>query len=206
MADDFLDLWLVRHGETDWNRERRTQGHSHNPLSELGVKQARRLAQRLEFEHFDCVYSSDLERALSTAKIVFPDRELVQDVRLREIGRGVLEGTTDTERTEEQRALLRHVRGDRLVQRPPGGENFQDVIDRVGAWLADLPEQGKVIAFTHGGVIHAALHRLVGYSPAFSFASNNTGVSRLILEKGHTTISFLNDHAHLKGREDLWSF
>lgn len=206
MADVFLDLWLVRHGETDWNRERRTQGHSPNPLSELGVKQARRLAQRLSGEPFNCVYSSDLERALQTARIVFPARDLIQDVRLREIGRGVLEGTTDAERTEEQRALLCHVRDDRLVRRPPGGENFQDVIDRVGAWLADLPERGRVIAFTHGGVIHASLHRLVGYSSSFSFAFNNTGISRLVLEQDHTTISFLNDHAHLRGREDLWSF
>ncbi|CAN5863556.1 histidine phosphatase family protein [soil metagenome] len=206
MADSFLDLWLIRHGETDWNRERRAQGHSHNPLSELGIKQARRLAQRLEPETFDRVYSSDLERALQTARIVFPDCEIVQDARLREIGRGILEGTTDAERTEDQRALLHHVRGDRLVRRPPGGENFQDVVDRVGSWLADLPERGKVIAFTHGGVIHAALHRLVGYSSTFSFAFNNTGISRLVLAQDHTTISFLNDHAHLKGREDLWSF
>ena len=206
MADETLELWLIRHGETDWNRERRTQGHSHNPLSALGVKQARRLAQRLENESFDCVYSSDLERALQTANTVFPDRSIIQDARLREIGRGILEGSTDAERTEEQRELLRHVRGDRLLRRPPGGENFQDVLDRVGAWLADLPQQGKVIAFTHGGVIHAALQYLVGYSPSISFAVNNTGITRLVLEKDHTTISFVNDHAHLKGREELWSY
>ena len=206
MSEVCLDLWLIRHGETDWNREGRTQGHSQNPLSELGVKQARRLAQRLESESFDYIHSSDLKRALQTAELVFPARQIVQDERLREVGRGVLEGTTEAERSEEQRALLRHIREDHMTRRPPGGESFQEVIDRVTSWLADLPEQGKAVAFTHGGVIHAALHRLVGDSRVFSFASNNTGITRLVIEKGHTTISFVNDHAHVFGRENLWSY
>ena len=200
-----LDVWLIRHGETDWNREGRTQGHSQNPLSKLGVQQARRLAERLESERFDQVYSSDLKRALQTAMIAVPDRNIVQDVRLREIGRGSLEGTTDAERTEEQRHLFQHIRGDRLARRPPGGENFQDVVERMALWLADLPGEGKVVAFTHGGTIRSALHRLVGYGPAFSFAVNNTSVTRLVIDGEHTTISFVNDHAHLSGRENLWS-
>ena len=122
-----LELWLVRHGETDWNAERRTQGHSQNELSALGVKQAQRLAERLSGETFDTVYSSDLKRALKTAQIVFPEREIIQDKRLREIGRGALEGTTEAERTSEQNELLAYIRQDLMARRPPDGENFQDV-------------------------------------------------------------------------------
>ena len=140
---DALDLWLIRHGETDWNREGRTQGHSQNALSELGIRQARRLGLRLEPEQFDQIYCSDLKRAFQTAALAFPDKKLIQDERLREIGRGVLEGTTDAERSEEQRTLLKRVKGERLTVRPPGGENFQDVMDRVTSWLDDLPKNGR---------------------------------------------------------------
>jgi len=206
MCMGVLELYLIRHGETGWNREGRTQGHSQNPLSKLGIKQARRLGMRLESETFDQTYSSDLKRALQTATIAFPHAEIIQDRRLREIGRGILEDTTDAERSEEQRELLNYIRGERLTRRPPGGENFQDVIDRLESWLEALPKHGKVAAVTHGGVVSAALHRLVGYDKRFSFAMNNTGITRLVLENGHTIISFVNDHSHLRGREDLWTY
>ena len=206
MSMDALDLWLIRHGETHWNREGRTQGHSQNALSELGIKQARRLGMRLESETFDQVYSSDLKRALQTAAIAFPQRDISHDKRLREIGRGSLEDTTDAERSDEQRKLPQYIRGERLTRRPPGGENFQDVIDRLESWLEDLPKHGKVAAVTHGGVVSAALHRLVGYEKRFSFAVNNTSITRLVLEDGHTTMSFVNDHSHIRGREDLWTY
>ena len=201
-----LELWLVRHGETDWNREGRSQGHSQNPLSERGVKQARRLGVRLAAETFDTVYSSDLRRALQTAQLVFPGETIIQDTRLREISRGVLEGTTDATRTEEQRELLRYIREDRLNRRPPGGENFQDVTDRVASWLADLPREGRIIAFSHGGTIRSALCYLFDLPHSFPFALNNTGLTRLILAEGAVTLSFVNDHAHVRGLEELWSY
>lgn len=200
-----LDLWLIRHGETTWNREDRTQGHSHNPLSDLGIRQAQRLGVRLETEHFEHIYSSDLKRALQTAELAFLNKDIIHK-RLREIGRGVLEGTTAAERTQEQRDLLLHVKGERLTRRPPGGENFQYARLRLESWLGDLPKRGKVAAITHGGVISAALQCLVGYDKCFSFAVNNTRITRLILEEGHTTISFVNDHTHIRGQENLWTY
>src|SRR5207244_1461401 len=63
-------LYLVRHGETDWNRERRFQGTSDIPLNELGRAQSRALAQRLTDARLDAVYTSPLSRAVETARIV----------------------------------------------------------------------------------------------------------------------------------------
>jgi broad specificity phosphatase PhoE len=63
-------LLLVRHGETDWNAEGRLQGQTDRPLNDFGRRQARQLAEQLESEELEAIYSSDLARARETAKIV----------------------------------------------------------------------------------------------------------------------------------------
>ncbi len=207
-----LELVLVRHGETLWNRERRVQGQSPNPLSNLGLKQARRLGVRLMDETFDRtfdrVYSSDLPRALQTAELALPGVDAIQDARLREISRGILEGKIDADLTPEEARVREAMRRDRYGYRPQGGENFADVAARVGAWLSSLPEEGRVIAFTHGGVVHTVL-RLILDAPgatSWDFAVNNASLTRILFYDGRVTIAGVNDHAHLLGRENLWSF
>ena len=70
---------LVRHGETDWNAERRWQGHSDRPLNEAGRRQAEELAARLDGAPIDAVYSSDLLRAHETARLLAEPRGLTED-------------------------------------------------------------------------------------------------------------------------------
>ena len=200
-----LDLWLIRHGETNWNREGRIQGQTDVPLSDLGVKQARRLGMRLEAEAFDKVYSSDLKRALQTAQLAMPDANICQDKRLREISRGVLEGCTKEEMTEEEAQLYETMHQDPFNNRLPGGENFQDFNARVKDWLGSLPQEGKIAAFAHGGIVHTSLHLLLGVSDAWTFAVNNASITKLLIEENYTTIAFVNDHAHVMGRDNVWS-
>lgn len=69
-------IYLIRHGETLWNRERRIQGHRDVPLSEAGLEQARRLGKHLRGIHFHGVYASDLQRAVQTAEQVAAGRNL----------------------------------------------------------------------------------------------------------------------------------
>ena len=91
-----LRLILVRHGETEWNAQRRYQGHSDVPLSALGRRQAARAAERLAALKIDAVYTSDLGRALETAEIIAEQRglEVCAEPRLRELNFGVFEGLT----------------------------------------------------------------------------------------------------------------
>src|ERR1700741_2656837 len=90
------ELLLVRHGETDWNRERRFQGHADQPLNETGREQARAPATDLDGNGIDLIYTSDLARARETAEIV--GAQLGLDVvamrELREIDVGEWEGLT----------------------------------------------------------------------------------------------------------------
>ena len=91
-------ILLVRHGETDWNLQRRVQGHSDTPLNDNGRAQALALADTLDDVELDAVYASDLARAFETARIVAERRGLtVTSVPgLRERNFGTWEGLTDT--------------------------------------------------------------------------------------------------------------
>jgi broad specificity phosphatase PhoE len=124
-------LLLVRHGETDWNAVGRLQGHTDRPLSDFGRRQAEQLAEELEDEPLDAIYTSDLARARETAEIAGERLGLpvVLDPDLREKDWGTWEGLTSVERdrvefvgesTEaHQERILGALR--RIAERHPGG-------------------------------------------------------------------------------------
>jgi len=152
---------LVRHGETDWNRDGRWQGGSDTSLNDVGREQARALAHQLDGD-IAAVYSSDLARARETAEIVAVELGLQVrvDTRLRERGFGSWEGLTTTE--IEQRFADSHRRW--LAGEGAGADNaetFEDFSARVSDFLADVlrlhPDE-EVLVISHGGsirVIHA---------------------------------------------------
>src|SRR5215211_5458467 len=90
---------MARHGETDWNRDQRFQGHADPPLNELGREQARKLAERLASERLDAVYTSPLRRASETGALVAGRLGLVAEPieGLREVDVGSWSGLTRTE-------------------------------------------------------------------------------------------------------------
>jgi broad specificity phosphatase PhoE len=91
---NYCTIYLIRHGETDWNVKRLVQGHTNNDLNQVGVKQAKDLADKLKNVNFTAVFSSDLLRAKRTAKIVAEEKKLaVQTTKLlRERSFGKFEG------------------------------------------------------------------------------------------------------------------
>jgi broad specificity phosphatase PhoE len=147
-------ILLARHGETDWNRERRVQGHTDRPLSAPGLAQAQELAQALESESIDGVYSSDLSRAYETAIVVAEPRGLavVQLPGLREKHFGTWEGLTHEEILGRNPDALNGPWGD--------GETTEEMAARVFEALRTIAAQhgdGCVLVVSHGGPMRAVL-------------------------------------------------
>jgi probable phosphoglycerate mutase len=143
---------LARHGETDWNRERRWQGHSDRPLNDTGRDQARALAAELSGEPVSAVYSSDLLRAYETARVVAEQfgLDVVTVSGLRERRFGSWEGLEDVE-------VERRFPG---VRSPPDGETREDMARRVLESLEVIATShpGRtVLVVSHGGPIRAVL-------------------------------------------------
>lgn len=202
---EVLEVWLVRHGETQWNREHRMQGDSDIPLNALGLKQAQQLAKRIGHMTFDAYYSSDLDRALTTGRTVFPDRDIQTDARLREINLGVFEGRAWPEIPEDEQAQLLVWLMGPYDQKVPGGESSDDLRARVMSWLQSLPASGRVIAFAHGGTIASILQVITGRPEprtfndkgGWGFRLGNTSISKLLISETFTTVDTVNDTAHL---------
>jgi phosphoserine phosphatase len=151
-------ILLARHGESDWNRDRRWQGHADRPLTDLGREQARALADRLAATDLDAVYSSDLERARETAAIIaephrLPVRELSD---LREVDVGSWSGLTRAEAEERfPDAFRRWTEGE---EGWADGETYEQLSERVvGAVLAIAARhpRDRVLLVAHGGSIRA---------------------------------------------------
>lgn len=203
---EHLELWLVRHGETEWNRRGLVQGDSDVPLNDLGVRQAQALAGRIGHEMFDAVYASDLSRARKTAEITFPDANLILDARLREINLGVFEGRVWADISEGERAQVAVWLMGPYDQKVPGGESSDDLRARILDWLKSLPEQGRIIAFAHGGTIAAILQTFTGRPRprtwdepgGWGFRLKNTSICKLHISETFTSLEVVNDAVHLE--------
>ncbi len=136
-------LYLVRHGETDWNREGRWQGQADPPLNRRGWRQARQLARRFKEIPLAAVFSSDLRRAACTAELIAravgnPQVPLIYDPRLREIHQGEWQGLLVSEIQARYTRLFEQRLHDPLSVAPPGGETALQVHQRVVAAVADI--------------------------------------------------------------------
>ncbi len=162
-------LWLVRHGQTDWNVEGRYQGQVNVPLNAAGLQQARALAAEMAGEKFDAVYCSDLERARVTAEIIARPQHLPVhcDVRLREINQGQWEGKYYLHLMVQYPDEMRARRIDPDHFRPPDGETAAEVAARMaqaaGEIAASYPE-GRVVIVSHALAL-AALFCLANALP-----------------------------------------
>jgi broad specificity phosphatase PhoE len=150
---------LARHGETDWNRERRWQGHLDPPLNAVGREQARGLAESLAAVPIAAVYSSDLRRASETAEIVSGALKLPLhvDAALRELDVGAWAGHTLAELRARHPEPV--ARWEKSGQRGwTGGESHEQMAARVFAAIRSIAgahEEDDVLVVSHGGPIRA---------------------------------------------------
>jgi probable phosphoglycerate mutase len=158
-------LVLVRHGETKWNVEKRIQGQGDSPLTEEGIEQARAIGRRLARERFDRIVSSDLGRAMQTAREIgaLTGHDVAPDARLRERHFGDGEGLTYAEIDDRYPGAFSRVREVDPDYRIPNGESRRQFHERVVSALEALAEEHRgdaLVVVTHGGVL-ATLYRLV---------------------------------------------
>lgn len=150
------EVWLVRHGETEWSRDHRHTSHTDAPLTEVGTAAALALHERLAGMEFDRVLTSPMQRARRTAELAgFPHPEVVDD--LREWDYGEYEGVTTAD--------IRKQCSDWTVwtHPVPGGETADQVTERLDAVLADLRrDDGRVLVFGHGHATRALAARWLG--------------------------------------------
>jgi probable phosphoglycerate mutase len=149
------ELWLVRHGQTDWNREGRYQGQADPPLNRAGLAQASELAARLAGTAFAAVYSSDLQRARLTAEVAARAIGLpvTLDTRLREIGLGRWEGMLVSDIQAQYPREWAEREADPWHTAPPGGETAASVAARMQAAAAAMAQahpRGRVLMVGHG--------------------------------------------------------
>jgi broad specificity phosphatase PhoE len=198
-----VELFLVRHGETLWNAERRFQGQTDIPLSARGRAQAAAIATALSSIPFSHGYASDLQRAVETAEAIVADRALAveTDVRLREFDFGAWEGLTWKEIISRWPEYNHRLPTQPGHYEPVAGERFEHVVTRVRAFLDNLhgrSASGHVLIVTHAGVLHAMMEVLApdGRDPlglVFATAS----ITRVAMEGGRARIITLNDVSHL---------
>jgi broad specificity phosphatase PhoE len=161
-------LYLVRHGETEWNAEGRLQGQTDIGLSEKGQRQAQAVARRLDGVRFHAAFSSDLSRTAETARIILaqqPDVTLNPTPQLRERHYGVFEGLTVAERQARYPDMFAASVTNDLDFAPTDGETLVQVGARMAAFVAGLREchlEETVLIAGHGGALRATLPALLG--------------------------------------------
>jgi len=152
---NYCTLYIVRHGQTDWNLKEITQGETNVPLNSEGIKQAKTLRKNLKDINFDVVFSSDLLRAKQTAEIISLERKLAIKTAkaLRERRYGKYEGTPQSEMREIYDTWEKLSRKERISYKPyEGYETDEEIIGRYITFLREI--------VSHGGVMRVLLNHL----------------------------------------------
>lgn len=163
-----MKIYFVRHGETDWNKERKIQGQVDIPLNEFGRHLARETAKGLRDVPFDVCFTSPLGRARETAEIILQGRDvpILEDKRILEMNFGVLEGKCCSKEGWDVPDSFQMFFDDPVhYQAPEGGEDFQAVRERTGDFLNWLFAQEQyrdstVLVTTHGAAMAGLLNNL----------------------------------------------
>ena len=181
------ELWLVRHGQTDWNTEFRIQGSIDKPLNATGIEQAHALAQKLADTHFDAIYSSPARRAHQTASAIaqllgLPIRT---DDRLKEISLGLWEGLTWQQVQDRYPEMFAKRKSDPVHFAPEGAETYGDLARRMvqAANEIALSHPGKrVLVVSHGMSLATLLSKARGTNLADAYELVPQNATPVVIE------------------------
>lgn len=199
------ELYLVRHGETEWNKTGRFQGATDIPLSEEGILQAKRLEQRLG-NHFDIIYCSPLNRAAATADLLcsnMPSVNPIPEEDFREINFGLWEGLTFSEIKDTYPAEFEQWWNGEDIMLSSGKISLSDASNKSKHAILRIREkhQGKkIVIVAHGAILKAGIIGLFDWNLNMyhKFFLGNTSVTRLVIkEDSRPMLISLNDTCHL---------
>jgi alpha-ribazole phosphatase len=201
-------IFLVRHGLTSLNEQRRYCGESNVSLSSQGLKQAQRAADFLCEEKFDSIYTSPLERCLETANAIAKSHDIYPEALtgLSEINFGLWEGLTfeEIQKSYSEQMKVWFENPDDFTF--PEGESVRDFRKRVLASLDTvLEEQGNCLIVAHGGSLRIIICHLSGWpmESLHSFELEPAGLTILEHYENSTVVRVLNDTCHLKEGEAI---
>lgn len=199
-----MRLYLVRHGQTAWNELGRAQGHTDIPLDAIGLSQAEAVGESFREIPLDRIFASDLARARQTAEAISRVTQVPLEIRrdIRERSFGDWEGSDFSQVAAKsiEHSLIHGT--DALNVRPPNGESFADVWDRVNPLVDELADaEGRIAVVSHGGTCRVLLAHLTRgtLESSRSFTFGNTSVTELERRAdGCFVIVRYNDVSHLK--------
>ncbi len=198
-----LRLYMMRHGETVWNTERRYQGMTDIELSDTGIRQARCAAERFKNIDIDKIYCSPLKRAMATAKPIADEKKLdiIPEENFREICFGDWEGMTVSELTRKYGEEYMN-----FIKEPhkygfPGEGTIDKVIERLKPSLDRIikNESGNILIISHGGIIRLMIMYIMGLDNSWftKMWINNTAISIIEIKDDRRLMLTVNDSAHL---------
>lgn len=161
---------LTRHGETEWNIERRVQGRLDSPLTEKGLTQARSLALRLRNESIQYLYSSDLPRAFATAEEIRRELQLervIPEPRIREFSFGDWEGKLWDELRQNYKDIFRIWDSTPQLVQVPSGDNMYSFSEKVWEYFQELitKHRGDTICLvSHGLTLKLLVTKALGFT------------------------------------------
>lgn len=199
-----MRLYLIRHGETDWNTVKRLQGATNIPLNENGEKLARITGEGMQDIPFDLIFTSPLKRAYRTAELIRGDRDIpiVEEPRIREICFGDYEGLVSKSEgySIPDPAFKFFFTKTECYQTPPNGESIESLLVRTGSFLEDLKNREDLLDKTilissHGAAVRALLSNIEHCEKAQFWGKGvhkNCGVSCVDLQDGEYRILWEN--------------
>jgi broad specificity phosphatase PhoE len=201
-----VTLYLTRHGETEWNVEKRMQGWQDSPLTEKGKQDAMRLGKRLEAVDLTAIYASTSGRAFETAQLIRGKRlvPIYADEQLREMHLGDWEGKTHEEIKEMDPIAFEHFWNYPHLYTPRRGERFIDVQNRAFAAIKRIVErhsEGNILIVTHGVVLKAVIARFKNvplkelWAPPYMYGTSITIVKA---DGGRFELLLEGDVSHLE--------
>lgn len=203
-----MRILLVRHGETQYNADRRVQGQIDIPLNDTGRWQAERIGARLARYEPDLILTSDLSRAAETARAIaahHPAAPLLDSELLREIHYGVFEGLDAGEIQSNYPEEMRLWQESDDGYMPPGAETITQQRARAELatqWLRERSNGGTIVVVSHGGIMRSLLGSLLSLEveQQVRFHFDNTSLTALEETRRGLSLRLVNDTSHLGER------